>query len=55
MNVINAALENKVKNVLALSDKACNPANLYGATKLAADTIVSATNLKIKIVLNFLL
>ena len=28
-------LENKVKNVLALStDKACNPTNLYGATKL---------------------
>ena len=45
MNVINAALENKVKNVLALStDKACNPANLYGATKLAADKLFVSAN-----------
>ena len=45
MNVINAAIENKVKNVVALStDKACNPANLYGATKLAADKLFVSAN-----------
>ena len=36
MNVIEAAHEQKVMSVVALStDKACNPINLYGATKLA--------------------
>ncbi len=46
-NVVHAALRNGVKNVLALStDKACNPINLYGASKLASDKIfVSANNL----------
>ena len=44
-NVIEAALENKVKKVIALStDKACNPINLYGATKLASDKIFAAAN-----------
>jgi UDP-N-acetylglucosamine 4,6-dehydratase len=43
MNVINAALVNKVKNVTALStDKACNPINLYGATKLCSDKLFVA-------------
>ena len=42
-----ACLTNQVKQVIALStDKACNPANLYGATKLASDkTFVAANNL----------
>ena len=46
-NVVWACLTNQVKQVIALStDKACNPANLYGATKLASDkTFVAANNL----------
>ena len=44
-NVIEAALENNVDRVIALStDKACNPINLYGATKLAADKLFAAAN-----------
>lgn len=44
-NVIEAALENDVKKVIALStDKACNPINLYGATKLASDKLFAAAN-----------
>jgi UDP-N-acetylglucosamine 4,6-dehydratase len=46
-NVVWASLNNSVKQVVALStDKACNPINLYGATKLASDkTFVAANNL----------
>lgn len=45
MNVINAALYNNVKKVIALStDKACNPVNLYGATKLCSDKLFIAAN-----------
>ena len=46
-NVVWACLNNRVKQVIALStDKACNPVNLYGATKLASDkTFVAANNL----------
>ncbi len=46
-NVVWACLTNRVKKVVALStDKACNPINLYGATKLASDkTFVAANNL----------
>ena len=46
-NVVWACLANHVKQVVALStDKACNPINLYGATKLASDkTFVAANNL----------
>ena len=42
-----ACLSNRVSRVIALStDKACNPINLYGATKLASDkTFVAANNL----------
>ena len=45
MNVIDAALYNHVNNVIALStDKACNPINLYGATKLCSDKLFVAAN-----------
>jgi len=44
-NVVRAALRCGVKKVLALStDKAANPANLYGASKLASDKIFVAAN-----------
>ncbi len=44
-NVINAALENNVEKVIALStDKAANPINLYGATKLVSDKLFVAAN-----------
>jgi UDP-N-acetylglucosamine 4,6-dehydratase len=47
-NVIHAALETEVQNVVALStDKACAPINLYGATKLTSDKLfVAANNIK---------
>ena len=46
-NVIDASIHNNVKKVIALStDKAANPVNLYGATKLCSDKLfVSANNL----------
>lgn len=44
-NVIQAALHQNVKKVIALStDKAANPINLYGATKLASDKLFIAAN-----------
>jgi UDP-N-acetylglucosamine 4,6-dehydratase len=44
-NVIDACFENNVKKVIALStDKAANPVNLYGATKLASDKLFIAAN-----------
>ena len=47
-NLIEAALKNNIRNVLALStDKACSPINLYGATKLCSDKLfISANNIK---------
>jgi len=44
-NLIHAALSNDVQQVIALStDKAANPINLYGATKLASDKLFVAAN-----------
>jgi UDP-N-acetylglucosamine 4,6-dehydratase/5-epimerase len=44
-NVINVAIDNKVKKVIALStDKAANPINLYGATKLCSEKMFVAAN-----------
>jgi len=44
-NVIAAAIENEVDTVVALStDKAANPINLYGATKLVSDKLFVAAN-----------
>jgi len=44
-NVIHAALANEVDKVMALStDKAANPINLYGATKLVSDKLFVAAN-----------
>ena len=43
MNVIDACTDKKIKKVVALStDKASNPINLYGATKLASDKLFVA-------------
>ncbi|NQY62759.1 MAG: UDP-N-acetylglucosamine 4,6-dehydratase (inverting) [Alteromonadaceae bacterium] len=44
-NVISAALANDVEKIIALStDKAANPINLYGATKLVSDKLFVAAN-----------
>jgi UDP-N-acetylglucosamine 4,6-dehydratase len=44
-NVIQAAMDNEVEKVIALStDKAANPINLYGSTKLASDKLFVAAN-----------
>jgi UDP-N-acetylglucosamine 4,6-dehydratase (inverting) len=44
-NIINAAIDKGVKKVIALStDKAVNPVNLYGATKLVSDKLFVAAN-----------
>jgi len=44
-NVINVAIDQEVKKVIALStDKAANPINLYGATKLCSDKLFIAGN-----------
>jgi UDP-N-acetylglucosamine 4,6-dehydratase (inverting) len=54
-NIINAALDNHITNVVALStDKAAAPINLYGATKLCSDKLfVAANNIKGKRKLKF--
>ena len=45
MNIIDACIERGIKKVVALStDKASNPINLYGATKLASDKLFVAGN-----------
>jgi UDP-N-acetylglucosamine 4,6-dehydratase len=45
MNIVDAAIDRKVKNVIALStDKAANPLNLYGATKLCSDKLFVSAN-----------
>ena len=54
-NVITASLENNVKKVIFIStDKAANPINLYGATKLAAEKLfIAANNIKGKSITKF--
>ena len=45
-NIVNSAIANGVEKVIALStDKAANPANLYGATKLCSDKLMVAGNI----------
>ena len=45
MNLIDSSIDQKVKQVVALStDKASSPINLYGATKLASDKLFVASN-----------
>jgi UDP-N-acetylglucosamine 4,6-dehydratase/5-epimerase len=54
-NLINACIKNKVKKVITLStDKACEPFNLYGATKLCAEKLlISANNIKGNVPIKF--
>jgi len=48
-NIINVAIDQEVKRVIALStDKAANPVNLYGATKLCSDKLFIAGNVYVK-------
>lgn len=48
-NVVKAAINNGVERVISLStDKAANPANLYGATKLCSDKLMVAGNILAK-------
>jgi UDP-N-acetylglucosamine 4,6-dehydratase/5-epimerase len=50
MNVIDACIDAGIKRVVALStDKASNPINLYGATKLASDKLFVAANSSLSI------
>jgi len=45
INVINAAIDCGVEKVIAISsDKACNPVNLYGATKLVMEKLITQAN-----------
>lgn len=45
MNIVEAAIDTKVEKVIALSsDKAVNPINLYGATKLVMEKLFTAAN-----------
>lgn len=45
MNVVDASIDNNIEKVIALStDKAVNPINLYGATKLCSDKLFVAGN-----------
>lgn len=45
INIIDVAIKNNVQKVLAFStDKACNPVNLYGATKLCSDKLFVSAN-----------
>lgn len=44
-NIVNASIRSGVKKIIALStDKAANPANLYGATKLCSDKLMISGN-----------
>ena len=56
INLIQVCKEKNIKRIIGLStDKACNPTNLYGATKLAADKLlISANDFDKKKKINFL-
>ena len=43
MNVIDTAIDNNVKIVALSTDKASDPVNLYGATKLVSDRLFAAS------------
>lgn len=50
INVIDTCINQRVKKVVALStDKACNPVNFYGATKLASDKLFITSNINSKL------
>ena len=50
MNIVDACIDRGIKRVVALStDKASNPINLYGATKLASDKLFVAANSSISV------
>ena len=45
MNIVDVAIQQKVKKIIGLStDKACDPINFYGATKLASDKLLISGN-----------
>ena len=53
-NLVNACIKNKVKKCMLVStDKAVNPINLYGSTKLCAEKIFIASNSLSLVRLNF--
>ena len=52
-NIVSASINNKVKNVIALSTDKAPPINLYGATKLVADKVALSNHLTGKLKTRF--